>query len=257
MGLAQSGDDTRGPVELRHPRNLDRRRQASGYATSFKTRPRPKPVKGSIAQKVGDYYASFMDQDGIEAKGLTPLADEMARISAITDKTSLSAYLGATLNTEVDGLTANADHVFGVWVNQSFRTRTTTSSTCCRAAWECPIATDYLDPSPKMADVARPVPGAHCGDPETGGRCRFGEPRRRGILSLEIRMAQAHAPDADAADVFKQNNPWKRADFDVKAPGMDWDAYFAIGRSCRAVGIHRLAAFGGDRHFRPGRQRGH
>ena len=31
---------------------------------------------------------------------------------------------------------------------------------------------------------------------------------------------------ADAADVFKQNNPWKRADFGVKAPGMDWDAYF-------------------------------
>ena len=39
-------------------------------------------------------------------------------------------------------------------------------------------------------------------------------------------MAQAHAPEADAADVFKQNNPWKRADFDAKAPGIDWDAYF-------------------------------
>ena len=51
-------------------------------------------VKGSIAQKVGDYYASFMDEDGIEAKGLTPLADEMAAISAITNKASLSAYLG-------------------------------------------------------------------------------------------------------------------------------------------------------------------
>ena len=63
------------------------------------------PAKGSVAQKVGDYYASFMDEDGIEAKGLTPLADEMATISAITNKTSLSAYLGTTLNTEVDGLT--------------------------------------------------------------------------------------------------------------------------------------------------------
>jgi predicted metalloendopeptidase len=47
------------------------------------------------------------------------------------------------------------------------------------------------------------------------------------ILSLEIRIAQAHAPDADAADVFKQNNPWKRADFTVKAPGIDWGAYFS------------------------------
>jgi putative endopeptidase len=45
-------------------------------------------------------------------------------------------------------------------------------------------------------------------------------------LSLEIQIAQAFAPDADAADVAKQNNPWKRADFGVKAPGIDWVAYF-------------------------------
>jgi putative endopeptidase len=52
------------------------------------------------------------------------------------------------------------------------------------------------------------------------------ETRAARIMSLEIRIAQAHAPDADAADVFKQNNPWKRGDFGVKAPGMDWGAYF-------------------------------
>ena len=69
-------------------------------------------TKGSVVQKVGDYYASFLDQDSIEAKGLSPLADEMARIAAITDKTSLSSYLGTTLNSEVEELTANADHIF-------------------------------------------------------------------------------------------------------------------------------------------------
>src|SRR4051812_32134942 len=35
-----------------------------------------KAAKGSIAQKVGDYYASFMDQTSIQAKGMSPLADE-------------------------------------------------------------------------------------------------------------------------------------------------------------------------------------
>jgi predicted metalloendopeptidase len=70
-------------------------------------------AQSSVVQKVGDYYASFLDQDSIEAKGLSPLADEMARIAAITDNTSLSAYLGTTLNSEVEGLTANAYHIFG------------------------------------------------------------------------------------------------------------------------------------------------
>src|SRR5690349_20184438 len=49
------------------------------------------PPKGSVAQKVGDYYASFMDESGIEDKGMTALADEMAAISAINSKKVLSA----------------------------------------------------------------------------------------------------------------------------------------------------------------------
>jgi predicted metalloendopeptidase len=52
------------------------------------------------------------------------------------------------------------------------------------------------------------------------------ESRAQAILSLEIRIAQTFAPDSDAADVFKQNNSWKRADFDLKAPGLDWKEYF-------------------------------
>jgi putative endopeptidase len=46
------------------------------------------------------------------------------------------------------------------------------------------------------------------------------------ILSLEIRISQSDAPDSDAADVFKQYNRWKRGNFGVKAPGIDWNAYF-------------------------------
>jgi len=184
------------------------------------------PAKGGVAQKVGDYYASFMDEDSIEAKGLTPLADEMAIISAIPNKASLSAYLGATLNTEVDGLTANGDHIFGVFVNQSF----TDSERYVFHLWQgglgMPDRDSYLDPSPKMstlrtqyqAHIAAILKLTNVADPET---------KAAHILSLEIRMAQTHAPDSDAADVFKQNNPWKRADFNVKAPGMDWSAYFA------------------------------
>lgn len=37
------------------------------------------PAKGSIAQEVGAYYASFMDEPAIEANGLTPLAGRWAR----------------------------------------------------------------------------------------------------------------------------------------------------------------------------------
>ena len=182
-------------------------------------------AKGSVTQKVGDYYASFMDESGIEAKGLAPLAAEMAAISAIKNKASLSAYLGTTLNTEVDGLTANTDHVFGVWVNQSFTDSKHYVFHLLQGGLGMPDRDAYIDPSPKMsalraqyqAHIAAILRLAKVADPEG---------RAARILALEIGIAQSHAPDADAADVFKQNNPWKRADFPLKAPGMDWNAYF-------------------------------
>jgi putative endopeptidase len=194
------------------------------------------PVKGGVAQKVGDYYASFMDQDRIEARGLTPLTDEMATISAIKNKVSLSAYLGTTLNTEVDGLTANADHVFGVWVNQSFDDSKHYVFHLWQGGLGMPDRDDYLDPSPKMAAL-RAQYRAHIAAILKLAGVVDAETKAAGILSLEVRIAQAHAPDADAADVFKQNNPWKRTEFGVKAPGMDWNAYF------KAAGVDGQSRF--------------
>jgi predicted metalloendopeptidase len=183
-------------------------------------------VRGSITQRVGAYYAAFMDEDGIESKGLTPLADDMARIATITNKASLSAYLGATLNTEVDGLTANSDHIFGVWVNQSFTDSDHYVFHLLQGGLGMPDRDDYLDPSPKMAAL-RTQYKAHIAAILKLAGIADAETRGARILSLEIQIAQSHAPDSDAADVFKQNNPWKRSDFDVKAPGMDWNAYFS------------------------------
>jgi len=182
-------------------------------------------ASGSVAQKVGDYYASFMDTDSIEAKGLTPLAEEMTAIAAITNKASLSAYLGSTLNSEVDGLTANADHVFGVWINQGFEDSKHNLPHLWQGGLGMPERDDYLDPSPKMVEL-RAQYQAHIAKILKLAGIVDSESKAVRILSLEVRMAQAFAPDADAADTFKQNNPWKRSDFPVKAPGMDWDTYF-------------------------------
>jgi putative endopeptidase len=184
-----------------------------------------KPVRSSAAQKVGDYYASFMDEADIESRGLTPLADEMATISAISNKTSLSAYLGTTLNGEVDGLTSNADHILGVWVNQGFEDSERYVFHLLQGGLGMPDRDDYIDPSPRIVEL-RAQYQAHIAAILKWTGFADSESRAARILALEVRIAQAHAPDADAADVFKQNNPWKRADFTVKAPGMDWDAYF-------------------------------
>ena len=181
--------------------------------------------KGYVQQKVGDYYTSFLDQGSIETKGLSPIADEMSRIAAITDTGSLSAYLGTTLNSEVEGLTANADHVFGLWINQGFEDSDHNFPHIWQGGLGLPDRDDYLDSSHNKAELRNQYQ-AHikallklAGDADA-------ENKASRILAFEIRIARAFAPNIDAADVFKQNNPWKRVDFYTKAPGLDWDAYF-------------------------------
>ena len=51
-------------------------------------------AKGTEAQKVGDYYASYMDEAGIEAKGLAPVKPLLDNIAAINDRAMLAKRMG-------------------------------------------------------------------------------------------------------------------------------------------------------------------
>jgi predicted metalloendopeptidase len=47
------------------------------------------PQRAGIDQKIGDYYASCMDEKAINKAGYTPLKPELARIAALKDKTEM------------------------------------------------------------------------------------------------------------------------------------------------------------------------
>src|SRR5215831_335078 len=191
---------------------------------------------GSVAQKVGDYYASFTNEADIEAKGFAPLTDEMGRISAIANRSTLSAYLGTTLIREVDGLTANSDHVFGLWVNQGFEDAEHNVPHLWQGGLGLTESGKYLDSSAQAADLRTKYQVHVATALKLAGFADSGT-RAASIVTLETNIAHTFAPDSDAADVFKQNNAWKREDFDRKAPGMDWNTYF------QSAGLAKQANF--------------
>jgi putative endopeptidase len=66
--------------------------------------------KGSAWQKIGDFYASGMDEARIEKDGATPLDDEFARIAAVKDRGELATALGRLESFGVDvGFNFGAD----------------------------------------------------------------------------------------------------------------------------------------------------
>jgi putative endopeptidase len=140
------------------------------------------------------------------------------------------------LNTEVDALTANSDHIFGLWVCQGFHDSKHNLPHLWQGGLGMPDRESYIDPSPKTAEL-RTQYQAHITAILNLAGVQESDTKAARVLALETRLARSHAPDSDAADFFKQDNLWKRADFPLKAPGMDWDAYF------RGAGLAGLSDF--------------
>ncbi len=184
---------------------------------------------GSDAQKVGDFYASFMDEAGIEAKGVAPLKPMFAEISAIGDRAALARYLGSHLRADIDILNATdlfTDNIFGLWVSPSFQDPSRYSPFIFQGGLGMPDREYYVSDKDAMKK-ARAAYLAHIVKMLNLAGVANAEAKAPRIMALETKIAQSNASRSDSDDIQKGNNPWARADFAAKAPGLDWNIYFA------------------------------
>jgi predicted metalloendopeptidase len=181
------------------------------------------------AKKIADTYASFMDEDAIEAKGLAPLRPKLDEIARISDKKQLARYLGTTLRADVDVLNATrlyTDNLFGLWVAQDLDEPSRYSPFLLQGGLGMPDRDYYLAESPKMAEV-RSTYEAHVANMLKLAGVPDAQAASRRIVQLENRIAQAHWPVSQTQSAKAGNNHWKRSDFAAKAPGLDWEAFFS------------------------------
>ncbi len=184
---------------------------------------------GSDAQKVGDYYASFLDEDAIEKKGLAPLTPKLERISAIKDSRGLAQALGSMLRADVDVLNATnfyTPNLLGLWVAQDLSDPSHYSPFLLQGGLGMPDRDFYLNPAPRMVAI-RAAYKTYIGELLKLAGVADAEAKAGRIFDLEQRIAEVHASRVESEDVIKGNNRWPRADFDRRARGLDWAAYFA------------------------------
>ena len=179
----------------------------------------------SEEQKVGDYYAAYMDEDAIEAKGLKELNSQLDQIAAISDRHALARSIAQTIRADVDPLNNtefHTHHLFGVWVAQDFNRPIRYAPYLLQGGLGMPDRQYYLDESPRMAEI-RTKYKAHIAAVFKLAGIADGKTER--IFDLETKIAKAHWSRADSEDVQKANNPWKKEDFSAKAPGLEWDTF--------------------------------
>src|SRR5215469_10152518 len=184
-------------------------------------------------RKVADLYHSYMDEASIEAKGLSQLKPHLDAIAAIKDKHQLARVLGEGLRADEDPLNNTNFHsanLFGLWVAPDFSGSEHYTAYLLEGGLELPDREYYLSDNEHMrslrADYQKHIAAMLklAAFPEADARAQR-------IFELEHAIAEKHWDLAENQDVHKADNPWKRADFVSKAPGLDWTEYF------RAAGL--------------------
>lgn len=214
------------------------------------------PAAGSNERKIADYYAAFLDDAGIEKRGLTPLQPELSRIDAIRTRDDLARVLGSEQRADVDPINATnfqTENLFGLFVTQALEDPSHNMAYLLQGGLGMPSRDYYLSQDPQMAGFRakyqRYVSALLklAGTPDADAQAKV-------IIALETKLAQAQENLIDSEDVHKANNVWSLADFATKAPGLNWNVYFKAAQLdgqkridvWQPVGITGLAALVGS-----------
>ncbi len=184
---------------------------------------------GTESQQIGDYFKAYLDTAAIEARGLQPLQPTMERIAGISGLRPLSEFFGSQVRADVDALNATdwyTDNLFGLWVAQDLDRPGRNVPYLLQGGLGMPDREYYLDASPRMEEIRKQYAAHIAAVLERAGIAGADEKARR-ILLLETRMAKAHADRAATGDIRRGNQHWMRPEFESRAPGLDWEAFFS------------------------------
>ena len=184
---------------------------------------------GTDARQAADFYESFMNERAIAARDVAPLKAGLAAIDAVGNKTQLARLMGEGLRADVDPLNNTNFHtqnLFGIWVAPGFSDSTHYTPYLLQGGLGMPTRDFYLGTSAKMKANQAAYKKYIATALRLAG-IAGADQKADAIYDLEVRIAKAQESIVESQDVVKANNPWMRADFVKKAPGLDWGQYFA------------------------------
>jgi putative endopeptidase len=191
------------------------------------------PAPGSPEQKIGDYYASFMDQAAIETNGLTPVRAELDRIKAVASKKDVATLFGAP----------GFQSTFGVGPSPDLKNPNVYSIDVTQSGLGLPDRDYYLKDDPQLKAIrgkyeeyiATMLGLGAAPDP-------LGSAKR--IMAFETAIARVSWPIEKRREVEGMYNPRTMQELKQYAPGFDWQAFMDSAElgSRKAVVVNELTA---------------
>lgn len=169
------------------------------------------------ARKIAALYASFMDEQAIEALGLAPARPLIDEVAAIADLRGLATFLGRFERVGGSGL-------FGSYVDTDDRNSDRYLVNVVQGGLGLPDESYYRDD--KFAEI-RDKYVTYLTDLLTLAEHADPAAAARTVLAIETKLAAGHWERAETRDVQKTYNLTALDELKALAPEFDWHVYAA------------------------------
>ncbi len=167
---------------------------------------------GSDTRKIGDLFASFMDEEGVQRRGLQPIAEDLKRIAAVRDMPGLLHLIAELQRDGVGGL-------FGISINTDDKQSDRYILSLVQSGISLPDEAYYRDP--KFQPIRQQFAGhlermlALAGVPSP-------QAAARSVLIVETELAKHHWDRVKRRDRTLSYNKKDRHELEAMVPGVDW-----------------------------------
>jgi putative endopeptidase len=176
--------------------------------------------KGSNEQKVGDYYASCMDEAKIEADGLKPIQAELDLVNKVTDQKSLQMEIA-----HLHSLGYNA--LFGSGSNRDFKNASETIIGIFQGGLSLPTRDYYLKDDARSKTI-RDEFVKHVAKmfELMGDDAAKAAGEAQAVMTLETKLAGGSKLPVELRDPEKLYHRMPMTAVKDAAPAFDWMGYF-------------------------------
>lgn len=173
-----------------------------------------RPAPGTPEQKIGDYYASFMDEAAIETNGLTPIRAELERIAAASSKKDIASLFGAP------GYQSTFDMALG----PDLKNPDIYTVSIGQGGLGLPDRDYYLKDDPQLKDI-RAKYAEYIATMLELAQIPDARSKAQRIVAFETAIARVSWPIEKRRDVEAQYNPRTMTQVREYAKGFDWQAF--------------------------------
>ncbi|MEQ1688182.1 MAG: M13 family metallopeptidase, partial [Sphingopyxis sp.] len=187
---------------------------------------------------IGRAYASFLDEAGIEARGLAPIQPWLTQVRALRSHVDYPALAAIADRAGIGTL-------FGGFVGQDDRIPENYIYTMGQGGIGLPDRDYYLEGAPRFVTI-RAAYVAYLEHMLTLAGESNAAPRAAAIMAYETRLAEAHWNRIDSSDSVKVYNKMTLAALQTLAPGFDFAAFVGgVGAGHGEVLVGQPSAFTG------------